>query len=138
MSNINDVSNVSNNNIRKRRSGTIQYLLDPVKYENYSKCRNQLGLVGGANVSHIKGNLVDLESDLKGQTRRHSLCSATKYKPCNENKIEITSNETNKKRIIDTNLIHLRSCQMIDYKPVPLPQNMVKPNCPLPNRIYKH
>ena len=40
MSNINDVSNVSNNNIRKRRSGTIQYLLDPVKYENYSKCRN--------------------------------------------------------------------------------------------------
>lgn len=123
---------------RKRRSGTIQYLLDPVKYENYNKCRHELGLVGGANVSHIKGNLVDLESDLKGQTRRNSLCSLKKFQPCNDNFIEITSNETNKKRTIDTNLIHLQSCQMINYKPVMLPQDIVKPKCPLPERIYKH
>ena len=122
----------------KRRSGTIQYLLDPVKYENYNKCRHELGLVGGTNVSHIKGNLVDLESDLKGQTRRFSLCSEKKFQPCNDNFIEITSNETNKKRVIDTNLIHLQSCQMINYKPVLLPQDMTKPNCPLPDRIYKH
>ncbi len=122
----------------KRRSGTIQYLLDPVKYENYNKCRHELGLVGGSNVSHIKGNLVDLESDLKGQTRRQSKCSVTKYKPCTNNQIEITSSETNKKRIIDTNLIHLQSCQMINYKPVNLPNDMIKPRCPLPNRIYKH
>ena len=118
--------------------GPLEYMLNPAKYENCNKCRMELGVIGGTAVSHIKGNLVDLESDLKGQTRRHSLCSAEKYKPCNENKIEITSNETNKKRIIDTNLVHLRTCQMIDYKPVPLPQNMMKPKCPLPERIYKH
>ena len=49
----------------QRREGTIQYLLNKIKYEHEQKCRNELGLVGGSNVSRIKGNLVDLESDLE-------------------------------------------------------------------------
>ena len=39
------------------------------------------GLVGGTNVSHIKGNLVDLENDLRGQTRSNTKCPARKYAP---------------------------------------------------------
>ena len=123
-------------NHKKRREGTIQYLLDKIKYEHNQKCRHELGLVGGANVSHIKGNLVDLESDLRGQTRNHSKCSKTKYKPNTNNQIEFISNGTNEKRVIDTNLIHLSNCQMIDYKSVATPFEL-KTGCPPPTRITK-
>ena len=44
--------------------GPLEYMLDPMQYENCNKCRIELGIVGGNNVSHVKGNLVDLESDL--------------------------------------------------------------------------
>ena len=54
--------------------GPLQYILNPMKYENCKKCRHELGLVGGTAVSHIKGNLVDLENDLRGATRVSSLC----------------------------------------------------------------
>ena len=53
--------------------GPLSYLLNPIKYENCNKCRMELGIVGGSNVSHIRGNLVDLENDLRGQTRGASL-----------------------------------------------------------------
>ena len=47
----------------------IDFILDPIKYEHDQKCRNEFGLLGGTNVSHVKGNLVDLENDLRGQNR---------------------------------------------------------------------
>ena len=120
----------------QKRSGTIQYLLNKIKYEHDDKCRNELGLVGGSNVSHIKGNLVDLESDLRGQTRNHSKCSLKKFQPIQNNTIEFISNETNKKITVDTNLVHLPNCQIIDYKSVATPFELQK-ECPPPNRITK-
>ena len=63
--------------------GTLAYILDPSRYENCNKCRMEFGLVGGTNVSHIKGNLVDLETDLKGITRLATKCPTKKYlNPC--------------------------------------------------------
>ena len=41
--------------------GPLNYTLYPGKYENCSKCRIELGTVGGNNVSLFSGNLVDLE-----------------------------------------------------------------------------
>ena len=58
--------------------GPLEYMLNPIRYENCNKCRMELGTVGGTNVSHIKGNLVDLETDLRGQTRRHTKCPQLK------------------------------------------------------------
>ena len=43
--------------------GPLEYVLNPMKYENCNKCRMELGLVGGTAVSHVKGNLVDLIED---------------------------------------------------------------------------
>ena len=40
---------------------TLSYLLSPYRYEHENKCRHQLGFVGGTVVSHIQGNLVDLD-----------------------------------------------------------------------------
>ena len=63
--------------------GPLEYVLNPMKYENCNKCRMELGLVGGAAVSHVKGNLVDLETELRGSTRQLSSCPKNKYQPYN-------------------------------------------------------
>ena len=67
--------------------GPLSYVLNPIKYENCNKCRMELGIVGGTAVSQIKGNLVDLENDLRGQTRSASLCPDNHYHPSCKNGI---------------------------------------------------
>ena len=52
--------------------GPLEYMLNPIRFENCNKCRMELGIVGGTAVSQIEGNLVDLENDLRGQTRSNS------------------------------------------------------------------
>ena len=52
-------------NARLRESlGPLKYIINPIKYEHRHKCRMELGVVGGTAVSHVKGNLVDLETEL--------------------------------------------------------------------------
>lgn len=53
----------------------------PQKYYHTNASRNALGLVGGNEVSQVSGNLVDLESDLRGITRDLSQAPARKYQP---------------------------------------------------------
>ena len=57
------------------------YMMYPGKYYNNKPCRIPFGLVGGNNVSLYSGNLVNLESELRGQTRRLTKCNCSKYKP---------------------------------------------------------
>jgi len=66
--------------------------MDVLKYENPMKCRPELGILGGSQVSHIRGNLTDLENQLRGQ-----------------------GNISNK--YLDTSLQHLRGCQIIKLGP---------------------
>lgn len=104
----------------KQSVAPINYALDPIKYEHSSKCRMQLGVVGGTNVSHIHGNLVDLENNLRGQTYPVTNCSQYKYAPPKGNTIqgkEYIKPITHPK--IDTRLKHLDSCQMFDYNAIP-------------------
>ena len=51
---------------------------------------------------------------------------------CQPKNIHIPSTACNKARDINTELIHLPSCQMIRYKPVPLPEPTVLDSCPSP------
>lgn len=105
----------------------LSYLMDPVKFENCNKCRHELGLIGGPAVSQIRGNLVDLESDLFSITRPQSHCPSLKYLPSDDNKIITNYNPCH--RIIDTNKVHLKPCQMIDYKYVPQPPPTQRFDC---------
>lgn len=98
-------------------TNALDYTLSPLPTQNPNKCRNELGLVGGTAVSHIKGNLVDLESDLRGQNRYLSRCPANQYQPPKDNVLR------SDKAVIDTSLQHLSSCQMFPYKVTPLPPN---------------
>ena len=114
----------------KESTNPLRYMLNPQKYENCNKCRMELGLVGGTAVSHVKGNLVDLETDLRGQTRRTTKCPTRLYQNpcptgdmnnCKPGNIHIRGDPSQTKRTIYTNMLHLPSCQMIRYKPIPLP-----------------
>jgi hypothetical protein len=109
----------------KENVSILSYVLSPFRYEHKEKSRHRLGLVGGTAVSHIQGNMVDLESDLRGQTRYLTHCAGTQYKPVNPG-----DNITNDKTApIDTRLKHLQTNQMIAYKSVPLPPPFNPPKC---------
>jgi len=103
---------------------TLDYVLSDIRYNNTNKCRHQLGLIGGTNVSHIKGNIVDLESELRGQTRLLSKCQNNLYVPTNDNIIK-----NDKTEAIDTTMQHLPACQTIMYRSIPLPPKMNLNNC---------
>lgn len=103
----------------------ISYVMDPIKYEHNNKCRMELGIVGGTAVSHITGNLIDLENDLRNANRPTTQCPSYQYLPTDGKTVQ------GKEYIkpvshpqIDTSMNHLPSCQMIQYGAVPnVPQN---------------
>ncbi|MAE83970.1 MAG: hypothetical protein CMB80_14610 [Flammeovirgaceae bacterium] len=115
------------------------YRLDPIKYENTNKCRMELGIIGGTAVSHIRGNLVDLETELRGQNRNASKCPSNHYMPyalSDNNRyvqpsfIRIKGTPTRQGREIDTTLMRLPSCQMVRYREVPTEKQPIWENCP--------
>ena len=108
----------------------LSYYLDPVRYEHCNKCRMELGIVGGTAVSHVSGNLVDLENDLRNANRPNTHCPLYKFVPPTNNVLQ--GKEYIKPVVhpkINTSMLHLPACQMIDYKPVPLTPPMDIPRC---------
>jgi len=106
----------------KESVSSTGFLLDPLKFEHVNKCRHEFGLLGGTNVSHVKGNLVDLENDLRGQTRPMTRCSTYKYSGPQKDGQLTPGKEYIKPVVhpmINTTMNHLPSCQMIHYKNVP-------------------
>ena len=83
------------------------------KFENCAKCRIEFGTVGGNGVSLYTGNLVDLESDLRGQTRVTSMCQASLYNPSAP----------------QPKLAHQPSCQLQYYPKTPMPEKVVPQGC---------
>lgn len=59
----------------------LDHVLDPNRFLNCNESRMELGTFGGTNVSLSKDNLVNIESDLRGQTRQLSTCPELKYLP---------------------------------------------------------
>lgn len=109
----------------------LTYTLDPTKFYQEKPCRMELGVVGGNNVSLVKGNLVDLETDLRGLTRFNTRCPELKntWIPNLDGKIQIPGSELKGPVSIDTNKLHLPPCQMIRYEPVNLPPSPDMPSC---------
>lgn len=99
---------------------SLHFIMDPIKYEHKHKCRNEFGLLGGTNVSHIKGNMVDLENDLRGQNRPATNCAQYEYIPNNKNYVQgVEYLRPNHHPKVDTTPLHLPTCQMIDYPAIP-------------------
>jgi hypothetical protein len=109
---------------------SLNYVMDPIKFENCNKCRMELGLVGGTAVSHINGNLVDLENDLRNANRPNTHCPSFKYLPTDSSFIQ--GKEYIKPVVhpaIDIGMKHLPPCQMINYGSVPLTPPMNLSSC---------
>ena len=107
----------------------LEYALYTGKFENSAKCRIELGSVGGNGVSLFNGNLVDLESDLRGQTRQSSLCPCEKYGPeCKDSKCKDKSGNPVKYGR-NPSLNHQPSCQMVKYPKVPVSRNNMQNGC---------
>lgn len=113
----------------------LDYMLDPIRYEHCSKCMPEIGIVGGTAVSNIRGNLVDLENQLQGRDRPNTHCPSYKYIPSSNN---IEQGKEYIKPVchppIDTNKLHLKSCQFFDTKGVPHPPKMDLFKCPTPKK----
>ena len=99
-------------------TSVLTYNLDPNRYYNCNQCRIQFGVVGGNDVSLSACNLVDLESDLRNQTRLYSLCPEKKYLPtCDLNcksKLGLPCGSRCCKNEVKYNL---PECNIIQYKP---------------------
>lgn len=59
--------------------GHLDHIFDSARFEHEDKCYQEKGMVAGPSASHIKGNMVDLESDLIGITRPSTLCDNFKH-----------------------------------------------------------
>lgn len=98
----------------------LSYVLDPIKYNHCDKCRMELGIVGGTAVSHVNGNLVDLENDLFGINRPNTQCPSYKHLPAPGSSVQ--GKEYIKPvchPVVKTDMVHLPPCQMIKYGEVP-------------------
>ena len=105
----------------KQSTDPLDYMMYTGKYENSAKCRIEFGTVGGNGVSLYSGNLVDLESDLRGQTRLASQCPSTMYKPNCKNCKKNFNGLPCSKNECKTQMVHQPSCQMQYYPKTPLP-----------------
>ena len=112
-----------------------QYYMDNNKYVNCNKCRMVKGIVAGNDVSIVQGDMILLESDLRGTTRKASKCPLTEYAPSCENSINIHQTITQTGGSINTNLLHLPECQMISYQPISVPNFKIDNQCP--QSVYK-
>ncbi|AUF82339.1 hypothetical protein TetV_247 [Tetraselmis virus 1] len=105
----------------------FSHTVDVNRFARDDTCRNVVGLTptNGASTigpypnthNHYKawGDMVNLENDLRGQTREDSLCPSYKYIP-NANVISNKTKYKKEQKPIDTTQkSNLPDCQMIDY-----------------------
>lgn len=116
----------------------LSFQLDPVKYHHCNKCRPELGIVGGTAVSHVDGNLVDLENDLTGRNRPVTHCPSYKYIPDHDSPYlqgkEYIKPVCHPK--ISKRARHLRPCQFTTIAPVPAEPALDVHRCPAEPRRY--
>ena len=126
----------------EQSTGILSHIMDPNKWYNCNPCRADFGIVGGNQVSLYTGNLVDLESDLRGQTRMASQCPSSQYLPgtvvqgkdtyaCGPNS-GAGGLPCGNGAIRREKLAHLPTCQLIRYGPRPetVGYELTFPKCP--------
>jgi hypothetical protein len=96
--------------------------------------RHMLGMVGGNDVTLIKGNLVDLESDLRRINIPNTFAPWKQYQPPQRGDKEIVRNNVKTQQKINIQKDHLPVYQMIAYPAVTAPLEMVNEVCMKPEK----
>lgn len=94
--------------------------------------RHILGIFGGNEVSLIKGNMVDLESDLKGINIPNTFAPWRQYQPPQDN--EIVRDNTKGSVKINVEKAHLPTYQMWAYPAIVGPEPMINEVCVRPEK----
>jgi hypothetical protein len=94
--------------------------------------RHILGMVGGNEVSGITGNMVDLESDLRGITRVNTAAPWRQYQPPVNNTIYRSTPKG--QVVIDTTPKHLPAVQAWGYPTVHAPEPIMQNVCMNPEK----
>lgn len=105
-----------------------------LEYQHVKPKRHTLGLVGGNEVYEIKGNKVDLESDLLGITRPFTWSTERKHLPSN-NSDEIKRNNPKNTLQVQATPVARQEYQMWSYPGVYAPLPIIKENC-MPKNKY--
>jgi len=110
------------------------YSHDVFSYVNKKPARHVLGLVGGNDVSLPAGNMVDVESDLRGLNLPLTASPARQYQapPAQQTTIYRKNNKTNV--AIDVRPRHLPAIQMWPYAPTFAPVPMSVQQCGRPEK----
>jgi len=103
------------------------------QYVNPRPQRHILGIVGGNEVSLIKGNMVDLESDLRGITIPNTFAPWRQYQPPQQKK-EIVRDNVKTSLSIDIQKAHLPAYQMMGYPAVVAPYPIINQVCVKPEK----
>ena len=101
---------------------------------NSNPQRHILGIVGGNEVSLIKGNMVDLESDLRGINIPNTFCPWKKYQPPPQHQKEIVRDNRKINLKIDVQKAHLPVYQMWAYPAVISPEPILNEVCVKPEK----
>lgn len=106
----------------------------PYVYVHKEPARHILGTVGGNAVSGIKGNVVDLESDLLGITRPNTWCNKREHLPPYVGVNTIQRKNPKVEIKIDTTPRHLPSYQMWAYPATFAPVKLENTTCKNPEK----
>ena len=104
------------------------------QFVNPTPQRHILGIVGGNDVSLIKGNMVDLESDLKGINIPNTFCPWRQYQAPPKHQKEIVRDNTKTNLKIDVQKQHLPAYQMWAYPAVVAPEPIKNEVCVKPEK----
>jgi hypothetical protein len=104
------------------------------QYVHPTPRQHMLGFVGGNEVSMIKGNMIDLESDLRGINIPNTFCPQRQYSPLMHGQNNITRDNTKGSVTIDIQKNMLPSYQMWAYPSVIAPLPIVNEVCNKPEK----
>jgi hypothetical protein len=110
------------------------YGQSPFAYVHKEPARHILGLVAGNAVSLPKGNMVDVESDLRRLNLPLTYCAARQYQPPPTKQASINRKTTKGTQIIDVRQRHLPTIQMWPYAATFAPVPMKVTQCGRPEK----
>jgi len=96
--------------------------------------RHMLGIVGGNEASLIRGNMVDLESDLRRINIPNTFAPWRQYQPPQKDDTEIVRDNVKTRQTINVQKDHLPAYQMMAYPAVVAPLEMVSEVCMKPEK----
>lgn len=122
------------NSFNEKKENPQSYDLFPCYYTSCKPKRHMLGTVGGNEVSVIKGNQIDLESDLTGRNLPLTRCPEREYQKNSKSTNTIKRENIKGKLEIDTTLSNLKEYQMWAYPGIAMPLPMINETCKRPEK----